>query len=306
MSARHFHGRAYGRESLQRTQFADIGDHGFLDGFLDGLSRALLACIDSVDGVTLRQKLYTYDLLGLSLDGVVVLHTFLTRHSISQIRGELLTFLPGQICFEGQPRDIIRMDFERDVVCKPISSFPGHSVQPIDIASALRSRFLFSSTGDTLWVRHEILKGSELFTVAHPVRISVAIEKILVAQPCRHAYDTAFTPEIVHQSEMLLNFSSGFELCADTQASEEKDINGSAEGSWNLYYQLADKNDMGQWLACQWQPGYMDYNSVLILQDTSCLKCVVQRIIDGGRELRRDHSRTMWVGIIAGSKNDRE
>ena len=234
MSARHFHGRAYDEESLQWTRTAFDLDYGIFQG----LGRALVACIDSVDAITLRQKLYTSDLLGLSLDGVVLLRTFLTRHSISRIRGEIFTFLPGQISFEGQPRDIIRMDFEGDVRCKPIINFPGNSVQPIDIASALRSRFLFSSTGDTLWVRHEILKGSELFTVANPVDISVAIGKMLVAQPCKHAYDTAFTPEIVHQSEMLMKFSSGFELYKKRGEWEQE-----IAGFRNFYYQLVDKDD---------------------------------------------------------------
>ncbi|KAI4221819.1 MAG: hypothetical protein L6R36_006622 [Xanthoria steineri] len=147
MSARHFHGRAHHRELLQRTS----PRYGREPGPFENLSRALVACVDSVDEVTLVQKLYTSDLLGLSLDGLVVLRTLLTCHPISRIRGEMLTFLPGQISFEGQPRDIIRMDFEDDVTCKPISSFQQNSLQPMDIASALRSRFLFSGAGDTLW-----------------------------------------------------------------------------------------------------------------------------------------------------------
>ena len=288
MSARHFHGRAYGRELLQRSHSGEIQEPVLF-------SRVLLACIDTVDEVTLRQKLCTYDWLGLSLDGMVVLRTLLTRHSISQIRGEIYTFLPGQISFEGQPRNIIRMDFESDVGSKPIGSLQENSVQPMDIASALRSRFLFSSTGDTLWVRHEILNGSELFTVANPVYISVSIRNMFVAQPCKHAYDTAFTPEIVHQSDMW-KFSSGFDLY---------DPYRRTQGSRNFYYQLVDKNDMGQWLACQWGRERMVSNSVLILQDNTCLECIMQRIIDGSK-FRHGFKEIWRVCIIAGSSDDRE
>ena len=168
----------------------------------------------------------------------------------------------------------------------------------MDIASALQSRFLFSSTGDTLWVRHEILNGSQLFTVANPVYISAALWDMFVAQPCKHAYDdTALHPEIVHQSKMLLKFSSGFDLSINPVALEE-------EGFYrNFYYQLVDKNDMGQWLACQWGRERMVSNSVMILQDNTCLECIMQRIIDGGRHGFKE----IWrVCIIAGSKDDRE
>ena len=197
MSARHFHGRAYGPESLQRTTSGDIKDYVTF-------SRLLLSCIDTVDEATLRRKLCTYDWLGLSLDGMVVLRTLLTRHLISQIRGEIYTFLPGQISFEGQPRDIIKMDFEREVGCKPISSLQKKWVQPMDIASALQSRFLFSSTGDTLWVRHEIFNGSQLFTVANPVYISAALWDMFVAQPCKHCTNNRAGPPPTPPADLIL------------------------------------------------------------------------------------------------------
>ena len=96
---------------------------------------------------------------------------------------------------------------------------------------------------------------------------------------------------------MLLKFSSGFDLSINPVALE-------GEGVYrNFYYQLVDKNDMGQWLACQWARDGIASNSVMILQDNTCLECIMQRIID---EERHDFKEIWRVRIIAGSKDDRE
>ena len=185
MSARHFHGHTTFRTVLTHAMPGPVRE----PGPFKGLGRALMACTDTVDEQTLRQKMFTPDWLELNLDGVVVLRTLLICHSITKVQGRVFLLLLGHISFEGQQRESIRIAFVNDVPCKPTIS-PHQDVQPMDIAPTLRSRLLFTGPGDTLWARYEILDGSELFTVAHSVEISVALRKMLVAQPCAYPYNT--------------------------------------------------------------------------------------------------------------------
>ncbi len=302
MSARHFHGHTTSRPALTRAMPASVRE----PGPFEGLGRALLACTDTIDEQTLTQKMFTPDWLGLNLDGVVVLRTLLNCHSIAKVQGRVFSLLPGHISFEGRQREVIRMAFENDVRCKPITSLH-EDVQPMDIAPTLRSRFLLSGSEDTLWARHEILDGSELFTVAHPIEISVAIRKMLVAQPCAHPYNTIFkNPDSLRKEEFPFALFPGLTLYkSDRTCHMQLTFDGTLKYASFLYYQQVEKNDLAQWLACQWHRGF-DLNPILILQENACLQCIVRRII-GNRTKFLD--RTSGFGefcIIAGRINDLE
>lgn len=300
MSVHHFHGHTTSRTILTCATPAPVHE----PGPFEGLGRAILACTDAIDEQTLTQKIFTPDWLGLNLDGVIVLRTLSNCHSITKVQGRVFSLLPGYISFEGQQREVIRMAFENDVRCKPITSL-NQDVQPMDCAPALRSRFLFSGSGDTLWARHEILDGSELFTVAHPVDISAAIRKMLVAQPCAHPYNTIFKdPDSLRKEESPFALFPGLTLYkSDRTPHSQLTFDGTHKYLSFLYYQQVEKNDFAQWLACQWHRGY-DHNPILILQDNACLQCIIRRII-GNRNKFLD--RTLGFGeycIIAGRTND--
>lgn len=298
MSARHFHGHPSSGTILRRTVLRRVRE----PGPFEGLGQALVACTDICDEETLRQRMFTSDWLGLSLDGVVVLRTLLNCHSISKIQGKIFSLLPGHISFEGQQRELIRMAFERDIVCKPITSLQ-RNVQPTDMASSLRSRLLFSGSGDTLWARHEILDGSELFTVAHPVEISVAIRKMLVAQSCAHPYDTVFNNQgLLRKGKVPVALLAGLTLYK-SERPREKGVDGTYNG-YRIFYQQVDKNDVAQWLACQWHRGFDDLSSAIILQDDTCLECIIERIIGNMKMFEGSDLQTSQICIIAGRKDD--
>lgn len=149
--------------------------------------------------------------------------------------------------------------------------------------------------------------AQNFFTVAHPVEISVAIRKMLVAQPCAHPYNTIFKyPDSLRKKRFPFALFPGLTLYKSDQTRHmQLTFDGTYKYHSFLYYQQVEKNGFAQWLACQWHRGF-DLNLILILQENACLQCMIRRII-GNREKFLD--RTLGSGefcIIAGRTNDLE
>ena len=183
MSARHVHRHTTSRTVLMRSMSDPIREPGPFEGF----GRALMACTDTVDEQTLRREMFTPDWLGLNLDTVVVLRYVVDLSVDYQGSRDDILALARSCLIRRTTKESMRMAFENDVRYKPIISLH-QDMQPMYIAPTLRSRFLYSGSGDILWARHEVLDGSELFSIAHPIEIVIAIRKMLVAQPYPHPY----------------------------------------------------------------------------------------------------------------------
>ncbi|MCJ1451076.1 hypothetical protein MMC28_001410 [Mycoblastus sanguinarius] len=303
---------AYGHPDFDMNLMSATGDtirerpiHGSSTSMRSGspfeeLGRALIACTDAVDEQTLKHQILTRNWLGLGLDGIIVLRNLATCHSIRQAQGKILSLMPGHIVYEGQPRDLIKMDFDKDVPCKPITS-PLHDVKSEDVVPSLRSRFLFRGYKDTLWLRHEIFIDSDLLTVAQPVDVSTAITRLIVTEPCKHLYTSTLDDlKGLHRGKNAPSLHPGFTLNIEG-GRPAQEINGTA--GIHIYYQQVNRNDLGQWLVCQWSRNFGS-SLVLVLQTGMCLECTIHGMLNNEEELLHMNIFNGHFCIIAGGADN--
>ncbi|KAL8689131.1 MAG: hypothetical protein Q9218_005128 [Villophora microphyllina] len=251
----------------------------------------LQACTDTNNLFTRRLQMFHSEWLALGMDGVVVLRNLAVPQSLHDARGKIFSLLAGHISFEGQQRE--------GVLAMPAQHVSGKSVikddryiGPDNAIPNLQSRYFFGGSGETLFVRHEILQESRLFAIAEPVRISQNLIMSQVAQPCRHSYSRVMEYlgplPAAPSGQVILSVTPGFTFYPGRKPGG---IFGGIE-KVQIYYQQTDNNELAQWLACQEQVGFAGF--VHIWQRNSCLECIVQWI-DKEKEI---HSGTAF-SIIA-------
>lgn len=133
----------------------------------------------------------------------------------------------------------------------------------------LRSRYLLNGSGETLYVRHEILKDSELFATAATATRPVTILQSDAALPCPHLYYGSIDMSGQRSTDSGRPFtmiSTGF--CMGRSDSRDRGP---------ISYQQGDNNELGHWLAYQVTT---DDSAVFILQRETCLNCIMGRMIE--------------------------
>ena len=264
------------------------------------LEQVLIVCTDTYHEQKLRpESLSTDSWIGLGLDGVVVLRTSFTSHSITKLHGRILSFSPGYLSFEGQRKTYVDM-WKGESWCEPIRN-TNQDVQPMNIAPTLQSRFLFPEKREssTIRVRLDILHGSDLFTTTDPDKGDVSIRSLLVAKTCGHPHDTLLrNSDSLHIDDLPVKLFPGLTIL--NRGREGKKTVDRAPGTLYIYYQQVEKNDLGQWLACQ--ASLMDSKSTIyILQENSCLLCILKRLVKRAKKTwtPEDYD-TKSICIIAG------
>ncbi|KAL9584033.1 MAG: hypothetical protein Q9212_002355 [Teloschistes hypoglaucus] len=229
------------------------------------------ACTDIDDNsINGRLQYFEVDGLALNLDGVIILGTLAVSPAIHKTHGKIYSLLAGHITFDGQERKSVsvRMEPRRTFKMEPIKCGNSHGGQigPENVIPNLHSRQLFSGLGETLYVRYEILKDVELFTIAHTASVPRIVLNSYIALPCQHSYY-----DVTDSNRQLRTDPRGFQYKISAGFRKCRIV----EPDFSIFYQQVDNNELGQWLAYQ---DAIEAKPICILQRETCLNCIVDRI----------------------------
>lgn len=259
------------------------------DNFEGPMSKAIELCVDSVTRVDLETRLWTKDWVALDLDGVVVFRQLSRRYSIHDLDGKYLSFVPGQLLYEGIPCTKIRSD-RTSIKYRPFGSGPstgGSNAAPANHLSPghqatgplERKKFedsctwgyreLCSRLGETIFIRLEITVQPNAYIIVDSSKAASQLPEIMVTDQCNHGFST----------EGLQDGLLDSEVCTPSLGLGENVFEGLSFGEQgkkiSIFYQHTSRTPLGQWLACHWVspvPG------IQILQRDCCLKCLFGRL----------------------------
>ncbi|KAL8665415.1 MAG: hypothetical protein Q9202_002308 [Teloschistes flavicans] len=263
----------------------------------------LETCVNARRSMTLRKlDMFDPDWVALNFDGVIILRTLAVSESIHKAQGKVYSLLAGHILFDGEQKEALLQEpgYTLPSSSRSIRSGLTHKQQigPENFVPSLQSRQFFSGSGETLFVRHEILKDQVLFAFASPASIAMATLDSWVALPCQHSYYSVIDRNIQIFSDSWpehFRFSAG--ILYDCR---------SDDPVISILYQQVDNNELGQWLMYS-AKNFVDSNVIVvhILQRETCINCILNRIIlwersiDDEKRSSGQKSKTVYW-IIAG------
>lgn len=160
-------------------------------------------------------------------------------------------------------------------------------------------RTLLSSDNNTLFVRHEVFRGSSFVFVADATEIGNTIPRTIVSTPCPHGYlgdvaptHPAFSPEY-QLMRRDMRVVEGFILKAYHSRGEFP-----FDNMITISYQLVDNSPVGQWLACQWSSESDAF--LTIIQKDCCFPCILVRVKKYVNAYLRSPTTFVDICVIAG------
>lgn len=259
---------------------------------------------DSFQRPVLARGVFRLDWAGVDLDGLVVLMSALTHHSLENIRGCFHQLRLGRIIYDGASADSIQIDGGDEITIEdlildtevPLESKTGRVMESGEskaistsisgIGSELRQTCTLKS--NIVWLKVEYRNAAIRWLHVNPLRRPERLTASWVTQPCSHGNDSSFLlhrrsddiatktadteEDIVIRSSsagLIYNSSPKIELlyledCTVYFPQFERRL----DGAWLTYLPCFDWNDSST----------ADIHVMRILQKDTCPLCVLHQI----------------------------
>ncbi|PGH27634.1 hypothetical protein AJ80_00647 [Polytolypa hystricis UAMH7299] len=213
---------------------------------------------------------YTPRWIGIDAGGISMLRVKCFQ---LEFDGTLVHYARGRIVYNGEYysclESAIPTSFWFDKELDPVFDTNGtRLIRRQTLPQLVKLRTLCRRINDVAQIAVDVFVGSEALRI-HPHSIGSTISRLHITRPCGHDdiyADCAFTEDLVRKA------AKGWPAAPHTVQVKHGLYNFRIEGDseFRLVFQCVDRDIMGQWAACNWDPGPR-----VVFQRDCCTKCVI-------------------------------
>jgi hypothetical protein len=277
--------RSISSEFLGNRRISEPKQEEVLDGLFEGwqqdIMHAALTFSTTMTTATVGRKSWWADKwLGQNYDGIVVLRHLACSQDLFDLPGCLATFHPGHIIVNGEHFQ----DLHEELISPFWESKDHTTMEEADATSVtllenepkvrcmnwfqnLELRNVVTTNRDSVWIRmHVVIDGRSVLHVS-PSRIANNVTKLLVSHACPRNSSVAIA------KGSRFDWKEGLFLDLSGTAQTEP----AAFAFVKVLLQQVNRNRLGQWLSVQARDPSATTSSVQVLQQNSCLSCIVEQ-----------------------------
>ena len=271
---------------LMSVRFFELGDTSPLESsesaVKDYMLKTMALCTDNVHSKDMLQRDWQEDWLAMDIDGMIMLRNSCFIKPIHKISGQLLTFSPGRMLYEGTPCFRLRADAVESKYKDFFKEFATGSIlppilRPSNEYPSMSVRHFFSKHRGDIFVRSEIYDGSQLCYVPDATIMESALLNTFITAPCPHGY---FGNELSNAGVVIPSHIGtvieGLVFSCNSPWMEAQPTTQPTHAT--VFYQCTHDNELAQWLACHWQSQDKNKTSIRVLQLDCCTGCVLDRV----------------------------